>query len=135
MTTERYRVERYRIVELLRLLSAGSLLVLALAFFWQPIRQVTGPSATRTLQRLPLPAFMRPSGVAGFMVRVVSEPSGARVVIDGTDRGRAPLFANVPCEDGQRIEIVVAKQGFPRWQRGVDCRVGGELVVRARLNQ
>ena len=127
------KIERYRVSELLRLLSAAALLVLAVALFWRPIYQVAGPSASRALQRLPLPEALRPGVVDGFMVRVVSEPSGARVAIDGAQRGRTPLFANVPCADEQRIEIVVAKEGFPAWRRSVDCRVGGQLTVRARL--
>ncbi len=86
------------------------------------------------LEKVPLPEVLSPSA-KGFMVRVVSEPSGATVWIDGDERGRAPLFGNVACSEGQEVVIEVAAAGHPRWRRTVPCRVGGELTVRARLGE
>lgn len=128
-------VERWRLAGCLRALSALALAVLAAALFWQPLRAVLGPKVIQTVGRMPLPEILRPSGVAGFTIRVVSEPTGATVSIDGETRGRAPFFGNVPCEDGQTVEIVVERPGHPRWRRTVPCRVGKELTVRARLGQ
>ncbi len=124
--------DRYRLASGLRLLSALSLLLLSLAIFWQPLRHVVRPRVAPVIQHLPVPELFRPSS-SGFMVRVVSEPLGATVSIDGAVRGSTPLFANVACEQDQEIAIVVEKRGFPAWRRKVQCRVGKELTVRARL--
>ena len=125
-------VDRHRVAGCLRALSGLALVVLALALFWQPLRAVLAPKVVPVMQKVPLPEVLRPSP-KGFMVRVVSEPRGATVWIDGDERGRAPLFANVACEEGQEVVIEVAASGHPPWRRTVPCRVGGELTVRARL--
>ncbi len=128
----RLPLDRFRLASGLRLLSALSLVLLALAVFWQPLRHVVRPRVAPMLQHLPLPEIFRPSP-SGFLVRVVSEPLGATVSIDGTERGSTPLFANVTCQQDQEIRITVEKPGFPAWRRTVRCRVGKELTVRARL--
>ncbi len=128
----RFSVGRYRLAGCLRIVSSLSLVVLVLALFWQPLRAVLWPRVVPVMQKVPLPEILRPSA-KGFMVRVVSEPRGATVWIDGSERGRAPLFGNVACEEGQEVVIEVVAAGHPRWRRTVPCRVGGELTVRARL--
>ncbi len=125
-------LDRFRVASGLRLLSALSLLLLALAAFWQPLRYVIRPHLAPALQHVPMPEILRPSS-RGFMVRVVSEPLGATVSIDGAERGTTPLFANVTCEQDQEIRITVENPGLPAWRRTVRCRVGKELTVRARL--
>lgn len=129
----RFRVERYRLAGCLRGLSSLALVVLVLALFWQPLKAVLGYRIAPAMAKVPLPEILRPSAAKGFMVRVVSAPSGATVWIDGNERGRAPLFGNVACDEGQEIVIEVAKAGHPRWRRTVRCRVGKELTVQARL--
>ena len=116
------------------MLCALFLVVLALAVFWRPLTLVLGPKVPSVVHQLGLPRLLQRSA-KGFMVRVVSEPLGARVSIDGADRGTTPLFGNVACEEGQEITIAVDKPGHPRWLRTVTCRVGGELTVRARLGE
>ncbi len=128
----RMLLDRFRLVSGLRLLSALSLVLLALAVFWQPLLRVVQPRVAPVLQHVPMPEILRPSA-KGFIVRVVSEPLGATVSIDGTERGSTPLFGNVTCEQDQEIVIVVEKRGLPAWRRTVRCRVGGELTVRAKL--
>ncbi len=128
-----YSVARYRAAGCLRVVAGLSLVVLAVAVFWRPLTRTLGPDIAPAVQRLGLPRLWQPSSAKGFMVRVASEPSGATVSVNGAERGSTPLFANVPCDEGQQISIVVEKQGFPRWQRDVSCRVGKELTVRARL--
>ena len=129
----RHGVDRFQIASGLRLLSALALLCLAVAVFWQPLQRVLAPGAAPALRQLPLPKIFGPRPAEGFMVRVVSRPSGATVRIDDTERGSTPLFGNVACQDGQDVRIAVAKQGFPVWSRTVPCRVGGELTVQANL--
>ncbi len=124
--------DRFRLASGLRLLSALSLVLLALAVFWQPFRHILRPRLAPVLQHVPVPEILRPSA-RGFMVRVTSEPLGATVSIDGTERGSTPLFGNVSCQQDQEIQITVEKPGFPIWRRTVRCRVGKELTVRARL--
>ncbi len=129
----RLRLERWRLAGCLRALSALALVVLAAAVFWQPLERVLGPRVAPVVDRVPLPEILRPRPARGFLVRVVSEPGGAEVSIDGEPRGRTPLFANVHCEADQEVPIIVEKPGHPPWRRTVPCRVGGELTVRARL--
>ena len=88
--------DRFRLASGLRLLSALSLLLLAVAIFWQPFTRIAHPRAMPVLQHLPVPEILRPKS-KGFMVRVVSEPLAAKVSIDGAARGSTPLFANVTC--------------------------------------
>ncbi len=128
----RFSMGRARLAGCLRGLSGLALVVLALAVFWQPLRAVLGPKEVPVVQKVPLPRVLRPSA-KGFMVRVVSEPRGATVWIDGEERGRAPFFGNVACDEGQEVMIEVTAPEHPRWRRTVGCRVGGELTVRARL--
>ena len=129
---DRVQVDRFWLASCLRLASALCLLLLAFAVFWQPLRRAVQPRLTSALQHVPLPEILRPRA-RGFMVRVVSAPSGATVSIDGAARGSTPLFANVVCEQDEKIEIEIAKPGLPAWRRTVQCRVGGELTVRAEL--
>ena len=125
-------MDRFRLASTLRLLSALCLLLLSAAVFWQPLRRAVRPRVAPVLQHVPIPEILRPSA-RGFMVRVVSEPSGATASIDGAARGSTPLFANVVCEQDQEVRITVVKQGLPAWRQTVRCRVGGEPTVRARL--
>ncbi len=124
--------DRFRLASGLRLVSALCLLLLAVTVFWQPLRRVVQPWVAPVLQHMPVPEILRP-GARGFTVRIVSEPLGAEVSIDGAARGSTPLFANVTCKQDQEIRITVEKPGLPAWRRTVRCRVGGELNVRARL--
>ncbi len=126
------RFDRYWLARALRLLSGLSLLILALAVFQQPLRRVVRPRVAPALSRIPLPEALRPES-SGFMVRVVSSPSAATVLIDGAVRGATPLFANIVCKEGQEIAIAVEKEGHAGWRRKVRCRVGGELTVQAKL--
>lgn len=124
--------DRFRLASGLRLLSALSFLLLAVAIFWQPFSRIASPQVMPVLQHLPVPEALRPKS-KGFMVRVVSEPLAATVAIDGAARGSTPLFANVTCAQDQDVQITVEKKGFPPWRRTVRCRLGGELTVRAKL--
>ena len=132
---ERYSPGRLRLASFLRLLSGLALLVLAAAVFWRPLTLVIGPEVPSSVEQLALPRLLRPAAAKGFMVRVVSEPQGARVSIDGSARGTTPLFANVACEEAQEVAVVVEKENHPRWRRVVPCRLGGELTIRARLEE
>ncbi len=135
MSQDRFSPGRIRLIHFLRLLSGFFLVLLALAVFERPLTLVLGYRVAPTAQRLGLPRLFGPKPDKGFMVRVVSEPSGARVLLDGAERGTTPLFANVACEDGQEVAIEVVQEGYPRWRRTVSCRVGGELTARARLEE
>ncbi len=129
----RYSVTRYRAAGCLRIVAGFALVVLACAVFWRPLTRTLGPSVAPTVQQLDLPQLWRPAPAKGFLVRITSEPSGGTVSLDGAERGKTPLFANVACDEGQQIAIVVEKQGSALWHRIVSCRVGKELTVRARL--
>ena len=132
---DRFSPGRERAARILRVLSSLSLALLALAVFWRPLNLVLGPRIAPAARQIGLPQLFAPRPAEGFMVRVVSEPSGARVLLGGAERGTTPLFANVACEEGQEVAIEVEKTGYPRWRRTVRCRVGGELTARARLRE
>ncbi len=125
-------LDRFRLASGLRLLSALCLVLLAFAVFRQPLRRMISPRVAPALRQVPLPEIFHPAP-SGFMVRVASSPSAARVSIDGAERGTTPLFANVVCREGQEIAITIEKEGYAGWQRKVRCRVGGELTVQAKL--
>ena len=131
----RFSPSRGYLARLLRVLSSVCLVLLALAIFRRPLALVLEPRLLPAVQQLGIPRLFSPAAAKGFMVRVVSVPSGAKVLVDGADRGATPLFANVVCEEGQKVAIEVEKAGYPRWRRTVPCRVGGELTARARLGE
>lgn len=124
--------DRFRIASILRLVSALCLVLLAVTVVWQPLSRIVRPRIAPALQHMPLPELLR-SSPDGFMVRIVSDPLGATVSIDGNPRGSTPLFANVACEPGEKIDIKVEKQGFPAYRRTVPCRLGEELTLQAKL--
>jgi len=114
-----------RLAGALRAVSGLAWLIAALAFFWVPLGWLAGSIDLDVLD------FSRPS--PGFMLRVLSTPSGADVRIDGQDRGSAPLFTNVACTQGQPVTIQVVKAGYAPWERTVECREEQTLLVQPRL--
>ena len=115
-----------------RCLFALSLWVLAFGLFREPLTQIFWPRVSDTAQELGLP--LPDSGPRrGFMMQINSTPSGAAFFVDGTERGHTPALANVACRQGDSVELRVVKEGFAEYHRTVECREGGRLQVRARL--
>ncbi len=127
-TTARER--RYRLVAALRLVAGLAWLTCAVAFFRVPLGQALGPVAWN----VGLPRLFRPAD-PGFMLRVTSDPPGARLWVDGVDRGQVPLFVNVVCTEGEKVLVQVVKDGLAPWEREIGCREDETLLVRARLGQ
>ncbi len=69
----------------------------------------------------------------GFHVRILSEPSGAEVKIQGKSKGHTPFIGNVQCRNEQEVIFEVSLKGFRPWVRNPLCRVGGTLEINARL--
>jgi hypothetical protein len=58
----------------------------------------------------------------GFGVAVESAPEGARVLVNGADKGETPLVASVACAPGDAVEIEVKKPPLPAQRRVTVCR-------------
>ena len=128
MTDSRSERKKHdRRVDGLRLVSSIALLIFALSFFRLPLSYLFGDGDFHFPD-----AF---GGSPGFIVRVLSTPTGASVRIDGEFRGNAPLFSNVACVDDQPVVIEVSKPGLPVWTRTVACREGQTLLVEPRLER
>ena len=78
-----------RLAQLCRVLAAASALVFALALFQGPLLGRLPATVSDQLEGLP--------GIgasSGFVAQIVSEPAGAKVWIDGRERGETPFFGN-----------------------------------------
>lgn len=117
-----------------RLLASLALLVLAFLVMQEPLRMALGRQWIPGLGTLELPGLSGGTNAApGFVVQVLSRPSGAEVEIDGVGRGTTPMLGNVQCHDDQKVVIRVHRQGFQPETRRVACREGGRLQARITL--
>jgi len=71
----------------------------------------------------------------GFAISVDSSPAGARVLLDGSEKGETPLAASVDCEAGQKIEVRIEKDGFRSQRRTVRCRADALVRLQVRLEK
>jgi hypothetical protein len=69
----------------------------------------------------------------GFGLDVVTEPAGARVLVDGRDLGETPLLAAVPCRPGTTLEVVLERRGARRHRQAVRCRADTLLHLSVSL--
>ena len=130
MSEAKRQARRARAAAWLRLLAALAWLVAVLLFFRDPLALAWRPAAGT----LGLDALLeRPA--AGFLLRATSVPPGGLLFVDDTERGRLPLFANVPCREGDKVRLTVVAEGWTGWEREVECRTGETLIVRARLGK
>ncbi len=124
---------RHRLAAGLRLICAASVLTLATAVFWEPLRLILGPKVTPVVQGLGLPKLFRPRVAPGFVLQIGSRPSGATVLVDDTERGATPAFLNVVCSDGQGVTLTVRKPGFVEFRQTIPCREGQRAVATIQL--
>lgn len=118
------------LAELCRLLAAACLLAALLVFFRLPLLAL----AAKTGQMgNPLAGLLGPA--EGFFARVHSTPSGAKIRVDGQERGETPFFGNVECSAGEKVVIEVDLAGFEIWRRELECRKNGQLEVDAKLKR
>lgn len=122
--------DRQSWAQLLRLLAALFLLLAVLNFF-RP--QLVAAIDAGSQGAGDLASFF--DSPKGFMVQALSEPGGARIEIDGRDRGFTPFLGNVSCRKGEEVVLTVRAQGYQLWQRKVDCREGGQLEIKAQLER
>jgi hypothetical protein len=71
----------------------------------------------------------RPVGSA--IVEIASEPSGARVLEDGTERGLTPLV--LPVAPGREIAIDIERSGYRSVRRTVTASAGEPVSIVAEL--
>ncbi len=130
---------RFRIAGGLRLLSALSLLGLAVLVFIGPSSEWFGPRVELGLAQAPklLPGAQTGSraGARGFIVTARPNPAGTRLWWDGQERGSTPVVANVRCREGADVELGLRAEGYAPWAKTVACREGGSLLIKPRLDK
>ena len=118
------------LVELCRLLAVACLLAAVLVFFRLPLSVLAAKAGQ---MGNPLAGLLGPAD--GFFARVHSTPSGAKIRVDGKERGETPFFGNVECSAGDKVVIEVDLAGFEIWRRELECRENGQLEVDAKLKR
>lgn len=71
----------------------------------------------------------------GFAISVTSSPEGARVLVDGDEKGETPLAASVDCEPGREVQVSVEKAGYRAQRRAVRCRADALVRLSVRLEK
>jgi hypothetical protein len=116
-------------------LGAAALTVGALALWSLAPR----PPAGRSLE--PLRTSLDPrtgeqiAPFSGFAVAIDTEPPGARVLIDGIERGEAPVLAGVPCGPGEEVAIHAAQHGAGEASAVTTCRPDTLVKLTLRLRR
>lgn len=123
-----------RTIELLRLLSAVSLLLLVILLLRQPLTWLLGDRVTGAATSLSPSALLPPPKAKGFHLEASSEPSGAILRINGKEHGTTPFIGNVICRADDPVLLEVEAAGMKAWQRTVPCRQGEVLRINARLD-
>jgi hypothetical protein len=72
---------------------------------------------------------------SGFAVAIETEPPGARVLIDGVERGEAPVLAGVECGPGEQVEIRAAQRGAGEASAVTTCRPDTLVKLTLRLRR
>jgi PEGA domain len=88
----------------------------------------SGAPAT-SVPQAPAPAAATTATAAA--VKIVSEPTGADIEVDGAYLGSTPSTLQLTAGDHN---IVVRKQGFQDWKRSLKI-VGGDVTVNAQLTR
>jgi len=109
--------------------AAACLLLLSLSFFATAFKDVGTDKAKDTLDRQAVPSR---KGALQMPLFVDSRPPRAGVIIDGQVRGSTPLTIILDCDIGSTVSIEVQKEGYPLWQRTIDC-VRSSTSVMAEL--
>ena len=124
--------------DLWQLIGAACALIAMVGFWAGPLNTLFGENATNGAFFAGKKAtngafFAGKKATPGFNVRIVSDPTGAEVNIQGQARGVTPFLGNVPCTEDQEIHIELSSKGFRPWVRNPLCRVGKTLEIDARL--
>lgn len=129
-STPKVEPPKFSKAELCRFLAAACLLAAVLVFFRLPLLVLA--AKTGELGN-PLAGYFGPA--EGFFARIHSAPSGARIRIDGKERGETPFLGNVECSAGEKVVIEVDLHGYDIWRRELECRENGQLEVDAKLKR
>ena len=119
-----------RPAEICRLLAAFALLAAVLLLFELPLR---AGLAQVLRSSNPLAGLFGPA--RGFFARIDSQPSGAKIRIDGKNRGETPFLGNVDCRQGDKVEIEIEAKPYQPWRRELECRENGQLEIDAKLSR
>ncbi|MEM9554161.1 MAG: hypothetical protein AAGC60_07870 [Acidobacteriota bacterium] len=113
-----------RLASALRLLAAVCLLLAVTAFFREPLRY----AASHVVPGLSA-SFGVAAPASGFMLEMRASVPGARLLVDGVERGTSPFLGNIECRADDEVVLVVEAPGHSSWSRTVVCREGGRLVA------
>jgi hypothetical protein len=69
----------------------------------------------------------------GFGISVESAPEGARVLVNGADKGETPLVASVECTPGDPVRIELQKPPLSPQQRVTTCRADALVELSVKL--
>jgi hypothetical protein len=125
---------RHHLAAALRVLASLALLVISLTLWNEPLGKILQPRVAPVAERLGISTLLDRPG-SGFMLQINSTPTDATFAVQGETRGNTPAMANVLCRHGETVVITVKKKGFAEYKRQVECREGGRLQVRARLER
>lgn len=109
--------------------------VAILAVFYQPLVMGLGPRVGPAVQELEIGSWPGSRSARGFMLQVASKPVGAEVWVDGALRAQTPAIANIACRNGDAVNILLRHDGYRDAENVVECREGGSLSVRLRLER
>jgi len=104
--------------------AALGLVLIVIAFFWDAFED-----AAEKGERV-----IRSTGVFRRQIEMLadSQPDGARVFIDGNDRGRTPALLTVECDSGEDMVVKMIKDGFVPHEQKVPCN-DRPLKVKVKL--
>jgi hypothetical protein len=71
----------------------------------------------------------------GFGISVETEPSGARVMLDGADLGETPLVASVGCTPGEVVRVRLERPPLRPQERTTTCRENTLVELSAKLSR
>jgi hypothetical protein len=131
-TTTEAAAKRNQQVDTLRLVASVAWLVFAAFAFQAPIAGLFVPPTADGGQRQDASILSRPVA-AGFVLQMASDPPGARLFVDGTDRGQLPLVTNIECENGAQVALEVVKNRYAPWKSLQTCVDGEHVEIKAWL--
>lgn len=115
-----------RLARLLFAVAAAGLVLIVVAFFW-PAFEDAAEKGSQAIRSTGL--FRRQ-----IELLVDSTPDGARVIVDGKERGHTPALLTVECDSGGEMRIDLIKEGYTTAKQKVPCN-DRPLKLKVTLHQ
>jgi PEGA domain-containing protein len=112
------------LAKLLFAVAAVGLVLIVVAFFWNAFEGAAEKASHVILS----------TGVFRREVELLadSKPDGARVIVDGHERGHTPALLTVECDSGRDMVVEMIKEGYAPSRQNVPCN-DRPLKVKATL--